>query len=63
VLQRSAIRHRENLKTLMLKVDLAAGHVNDLVAFLKHPKVLEPYLSGLQPAPDVPDFNVTIRGA
>jgi hypothetical protein len=47
----------------MPKVDLATGHVNDLVAFLKHPKVLEPYLSGLQPAPDVPDFNVTIRGA
>ena len=42
----------------------AGGFVgHHLVAFLKHPKVLEPYLSGLQPAPDVPDFNVTIRGA
>ncbi len=58
LLQKSAIRQRENLKTLMPKIDLAPAQVDDLVAFLKHPAVPEPDLSVWNPAPD---FNVTFE--
>jgi alcohol dehydrogenase (cytochrome c) len=58
LLEKSSIRHRENLKTLMPKVELASVQIDDLVAFLKHPEVPEPDLSVWNPAPD---FNVTFQ--
>jgi putative heme-binding domain-containing protein len=58
LLPKSAIRQRENLKTLMPKLDLASARVDDLVAFLKHAEVPEPDLSVWNPAAD---FNVTFE--
>ncbi len=58
LLSKSDIRERKDLKTLMPKIELAAGQVNDLVAFLKHPEVPEPDLSVWNPAPD---FNITFE--
>ncbi|HVW83253.1 MAG TPA: PQQ-binding-like beta-propeller repeat protein, partial [Bryobacteraceae bacterium] len=56
LISKTNIRERRDLRTLMPKVALDAGQVDDLVAFLKQPSGPAPDLTDWKPAPG---FNIS----